>query len=142
MARHAVMGPNKIHDRVYLPHDQIRNAMLDTAGCGFGVYSETGCFAKEGERIKRKSWKDAIDERGGHAPAGVEFVPFSVEIGGVWGPAARNFFRESIALAHDARDIDLYHWSNERFSDSWKFTLGVLIARERARVGMAAATQD
>ena len=99
-------------------------------------------LSKEGERIKRKSWKDAIDERGGHAPTGVEFVPFSVEIGGVWGPAARNFFRESIALAHDARDIDLYHWSNQRFSDSWKSTLGVLIARERARVGMAAATQD
>ena len=64
---------------------------------------------------------------------------FSVEIGGVWGPAARNFFKESIALAHDTRDIDLYHWSNQRFSDSWKSTLGVLIARERARFGMVAA---
>ena len=58
------------------------------------------------------------------------------------GPGRAQLFRESIALAHDARDIDLYHWSNQRFSDSWKSTLGVLIARERARVGMAAATQD
>ena len=39
-------------------------------------------------------------------------------------------------------DIDLYHWSNQRFSDSWKSTFSVLVARERARVGLAAATQD
>ena len=72
----------------------------------------------------------------------VEFVPFSIEVSGVWGPAARGFFRESIAMAHSARDIDLYHWSNQRLSDSWKSTFSVLVARERARVGMAAATQD
>ena len=63
-----------------------------------------------------------------NAPAGVEFVPFSIEVSGVWGPAARGFFRESIAMAHSARDIDLYHWSNQRLSDSWKSTFSVTIA--------------
>ena len=33
---------------------------------------------------------------------------FSIEAGGVWGPAARRFFKECIALANDDRDIDLY----------------------------------
>ena len=73
--------------------------------------SSVECLKEEKEAAVAKTsvLKDAIDERGDHAPAGVEFVPFSVEVGGVWGPAARNFFRESIALAHDACDIDLYH---------------------------------
>ena len=47
---------------------------------------------------------------------GVEFVPFSIEAGGVWGPAAKKFFRECLALADDDRDIDLYHWSSSKFS--------------------------
>ena len=37
----------------------------------------------------------------------VEFVPFSIEAGGVWGPAAKKFFRECLALADDDRDIGL-----------------------------------
>ena len=45
-------------------------------------------------------------------------------------------------MAHWDRDIDLYHWSNQRFSDSWKSTFSVLVARERARVGLAVATLD
>ena len=49
----------------------------------------------------------------------VEFVPFSIEAGGVWGPAARKFFRECLALADDDRDVDLYHWSSTRFSRAW-----------------------
>ena len=64
---------------------------------------------------------------------GVEFVPFSIEAGGVWGPAARRFFKECIALANDDRDIDLYHWSSPRFSATWLDTLSVLVARGRAR---------
>ena len=104
------------------------NIMSDTAGGGFGAYKENGCFAAAGEKIKRKSWRDAVNERRINAPAGVEFVPFSIEVSGVWGPAARGFFRESIAMAHSARDIDLYHWSNQRLSDSWKSTFGVTIA--------------
>eukprot|EP01043_Picozoa_sp_COSAG02_P001827 COSAG02_NODE_39_length_48074_cov_106.508890_40_plen_84_part_00 len=59
----------------------------------------------------------------------VEFVPFSIEVGGVWGPAEQKFFRECLALADDDRDVDLYHWSsNSRFQLSFPFhTDGVRI---------------
>ena len=73
---------------------------------------------------------------------GVDFVPFSVEAGGVWGPAAQKFFRECLALADDDRDIDLYHWSSTRFSAVWRDTLSVLVARGRAQVSVAAAVAD
>ena len=73
---------------------------------------------------------------------GVEFVPFSIEAGGVWGPAARKFFRECLALADDDRDIDLHHWSSTRLSAVWRDTLSVLVARGRAQVSVAAAVAD
>ena len=60
----------------------------------------------------------------------------------VWGPAARKFFRECLALADDDRDIDLYHWSSTRFNAVWRDTLSVLVARGRAQVSVAAAVAD
>ena len=65
-----------------------------------------------------------------------------IQAGGVWGPAAKRFFRECLALADDDRDIDLYHWSSPRFSAAWLDTLSVLVARGRAQVSVAAATAD
>ena len=47
-----------------------------------------------------------------------------------------------LVLAGDDRDIDLYHWSSERFSAAWRTTISVLVAKGRARVGVAAATTD
>ena len=47
-----------------------------------------------------------------------------------------------VALAGDDRDIDLYHWSSERFSAAWETTISVLVAKGRARVGVAAAATD
>ena len=44
--------------------------------------------------------------------------------------------------AGDDRDIDLYHWSSERFSAAWKTTISVLVAKGRARVGVAASVAD
>ena len=38
--------------------------------------------------------------------------------------------------------VDLYHWSSERFSAAWKTTISVLVAKGRARVGVAAAAAD
>ena len=72
----------------------------------------------------------------------VDFVPFSLEAGGVWGPAARKFFRECMAVAGGDRDIDLYHWSTPRFSSVWQDTLSVLVARGRARVSVSASAAD
>ena len=45
-------------------------------------------------------------------------------------------------VAHYDRDIDLYHWSSERFSTAWGTTISVLVAKGRARVGVAAAATD
>eukprot|EP01043_Picozoa_sp_COSAG02_P052488 COSAG02_NODE_5663_length_4144_cov_59.133251_3_plen_95_part_00 len=38
--------------------------------------------------------------------------------------------------------IDLYHWSSERFSAAWRTTISVLVAKGRARVGVAASAAD
>ena len=61
----------------------------------------------------------------------VDFVPFSLEAGGVWGPAATKFFRECMAVAGGDRDIDLYHWSTPRFSSVWQDILSMLVAKGR-----------
>ena len=44
--------------------------------------------------------------------------------------------------ANTARDIDFYHWSSQSFGDFWKDALSVLMARERARIGLAASKGD
>ena len=59
-----------------------------------------------------------------------------------WGSKAKTFFQTCVALAGDDRDIDLYHWSSERFSAAWRTTISVLVAKGRARVGVAAAATD
>ena len=66
----------------------------------------------------------------------------SAEVGGVWGPAARRFFDGCLATANDARDVDFYHWSSQSFGEFWKDALSVLMARERARIGLAASEGD
>jgi hypothetical protein len=78
----------------------------------------------------------------GASASDVEFVPFRLEAGGVWGPAARKFFRTCTAVADGDRDIDLYHWSTPRFSSVWQDTLSVLVARGRARVSVSASAAD
>ena len=69
-------------------------------------------------------------------------MPFSLEVGGAWGPAAKRFFNTCVKLAGDDRDIDLYHWSSERFSSAWINTISVLLAKGRARVSVADAATD
>ena len=109
---------------------------------GYTAYSHTGWGAEHGESEKRASWKASIKRADELSAGGVEFVPFSIEAGGVWGPAARKFFRECVALADDDRDVDLYHWSSTRFSRAWFDSLSVLVARGRAKVSAAAAASD
>ena len=95
-----------------------------------------------GENEKRSRWKTAIRSRQASVTHDVVFVPFCVEVGGAWGSAANNFFNTCVELAGDDRDIDLYHWSSERFSAAWKTTISVLVAKGRARVGVAASAAD
>ena len=51
-------------------------------------------------------------------------------------------FDECLDAAHTDRDIDFYHWSSQSFGDFWKDALSVLMARERARIGLAASKGD
>ena len=59
-------------------------------------HTRTACIAPKGggaewgETQKRQSWNAAIERR--KELKEVEFVPFSIEAGGVWGPAATRFF--------------------------------------------------
>ena len=72
------------------------------------AYTDTGVGAVRGEAEKRRSWDAAMLRHAEAAPAGVEFIPFSLEASGVWGPAARRFFAKCLYLADDDRDIDVY----------------------------------
>ena len=109
---------------------------------GYSAYRRAGWGARLGEKDKERTWKEAIAARRDRVAHELKFVPFCVEVGGAWGSAAKTFFNTCVALAGDDRDIDLYHWSSERFSAAWKATISVLVAKGRARVGVAAAAAD
>ena len=69
-----------------------------------------GWGAEFGEREKESSWDAAVRRRQEESAHCVEFVPFSLEAGGVWGPAAKRFFKRCVAQADNQdRDVDLYH---------------------------------
>ena len=118
--------------------------MMSAGVNGYVSYAHTGWGAEQGEREKRASWEDkgAIDRRRAVSANDVEFVPFSIEAGGAWGPAARKFFGDCLKLADSDRDVDLYHWSSAKFSSTWYDTLSVLVAKGRAQVSVAASSGD
>ena len=101
-----------------------------------------GWGAAVGEADKTRRWKEAIKSRQDRVAHEVKVVPFCVEVGGAWGSAAKTFFSTCVDLAGDDRDIDLYHWSSERFSAARRTTISVLVAKGRARVGVAASAAD
>ena len=132
------------------PHTQVEyvldarifwNSMSAGAG-GYISYDYTGWGAKQGERQKWDSWNEAVERRAAMSAHDVRFVPFSIEAGGVWGPAAQGFFDECLKLADSDRNVDLYHWSSAKFSSTWYDTLSVLVAKGRARVSVAASEAD
>ena len=90
---------------------------------GYISYDHTGWGAEQGERHKQESWDEAIDRRMAMSANDVKFVPFSIEAGGVWGPAAQGFFNECLKLADSDRNVDLYHWSSAKLSSTWYDTL-------------------
>ena len=53
-----------------------------------------------------------------------------------------HLYSTPLQCMHDDRDIDLYHWSSARFSAAWIDTISVLLAKGRARVGVADAATD
>ena len=85
----------------------------------------------------------AIARRQEESVHNVKFVPFSLEAGGVWGPAAKKFFKQCASQADNQdRDVDLYHWSSAKFESTWRDTISVLVARGRAQVGVHSAKSD
>ena len=55
---------------------------------------------------------------------------------------SQRFFDGCLDAANTDRDIDFYHWSSQSFGEFWKDALSVLMARERARIGLAASEGD
>eukprot|EP01043_Picozoa_sp_COSAG02_P039797 COSAG02_NODE_3168_length_7242_cov_2.120118_4_plen_81_part_00 len=62
----------------------------------------------------------------------------ALHTGGVWGPTAKRIFETCLKLADGDRNVDLYHWSSGQFSSTWYDTMSTLIARGRAKAGVAA----
>eukprot|EP01046_Picozoa_sp_COSAG06_P039431 COSAG06_NODE_4660_length_4058_cov_8.157868_5_plen_145_part_00 len=106
---------------------------LSSPSARYVAYANIGWGAESDERQKEASWAKAIRRRRDASASDVEFVPFSLEAGGVWGHAARKFFRTCTAVAGGDRDIDLYHWSTPRFSSAAQ-TLILTAARAAACV--------
>ena len=87
-----VLATHPLTGREYVIDCRIRwNTMSDSSSGGYASYSKTGQFAAEGEAQKRQSWKEAMKAKRQSGYDDIEFVPFSLEVGGVWGPAARRF---------------------------------------------------
>ena len=64
---------------------------MSDGATGYTAYQHTGWGAKHGEKEKRKSWGAALKRRREWSTRDIEFIPFSLEAGGVWGPAAKSF---------------------------------------------------
>ena len=73
---------------------------------------------------------------------GAKFVPFSVEIAGGFGPQAKEFVRMVVDWAGNVRDVSVFGWQAATFERYWMQQIGVLLVRERAKVGSAAAMGD
>jgi hypothetical protein len=67
----------------------IWTAVVDCMHGRYVAYANTGWGAESGERQKEATWAKAIRRKRDASASDVEFVPFSLEAGGVWGPAAR-----------------------------------------------------
>ena len=116
---------------------------MSDGASGYTAYQSAGGGATHGQKEKRRSWGKAIKRRRAESAHEVEFIPFSLEVGGVWGPAARQFFNDCASKADNIdRDIDLYHWSSAKFRSAWLDTMSVLVARGRAQVGVHSAKSD
>ena len=86
-----------------------------------------------------RSWSAAVHRRQEESAHCVEFIPFSLEAGGVWGLAAKRFFKRCVARADNLdRDVDLYHWSSAKFESTWRDTLSGTAPRRRAAARPAA----
>eukprot|EP01043_Picozoa_sp_COSAG02_P057461 COSAG02_NODE_6982_length_3249_cov_1.873968_3_plen_112_part_00 len=79
-------------------HARIFWNILGNGANGYTAYREAGWGARHGEKEKWRNWNLAIKRRQERSTLEVQFVPFSVEVGGAWGPAAKRFFNTCVQL--------------------------------------------
>ena len=66
------------------------------------------------------------------------FVPFGVEIAGELDEEARAFYSQCLEWANGHNDVGSCHWIAMSFRRHCNMRFGVLLCRERARIGLAA----
>jgi hypothetical protein len=98
-------------------------------------------LARDGEREKRARRDDAVSAHRDFTE-GATFVPFSVKIAGGLGPQAERFVETVVEWAGNVRDVSVFGWQAANFERHWMHQIGVLLVRERAKVGSAAAQGD
>jgi hypothetical protein len=120
------------------------SVMSTSSAGGAATYHSPGDMARAGEREKEDNWSEAIRRArlAGRDESRVQFVPFSLEISGVWGPAAERFFRQMASHRRNLRDIDYFHWSSQSWRDFWLNAISVCIARGRGQIGTEVARTD
>ena len=95
-------GKEYLPDKAYAKVRSMRDKLRSTIDAGntdlAGAMSMLKSIKADTDELIHTVFGVAFDD--------VEFVPFSIEVGGVWGPAARRFFDGCLATANDARDVD------------------------------------
>ena len=119
----------------------VRIAWNLTTSIGSGPeYVRAGQRADEAETDKRSDWRSCLDHhRDFSTGEGAEFVAFGVETAGGLGKEARAFYLQCLEWANGHNDVDSCHWIAMSFRRHWNMRFGVLLSRERARIGLAAA---
>jgi hypothetical protein len=99
-----------------------------------------GQRADVAETDKRSDWRDCLNHhRDFSTGEGAVFVAFGVKIAGGLGKEARAFYMQCLEWANGHNDVDSCHWIAMSFRRHWNMRFGVLLSRERARFGLAAA---
>jgi hypothetical protein len=92
------------------------------------------------ETDKRSDWRGCLNHHQDFSTGeGVVFVPFGAEIAGGLGKEARAFYRQCLEWANGHNDVDSCQWIAMSFRRHWNMRFGVLLSRERARIGLAVA---
>jgi hypothetical protein len=111
-----------------------------TTSIGSGLeYVRARQRADVAEADERSDWRNCLNHhRDFSTGEGAVFVPFSVEIAGGLGKEARAFYKQCLEWANGHNDVDSCHLIGMSLWHHWNMRFGVLMCRERARIGLAA----
>jgi hypothetical protein len=137
---HHLLRCDPIGTKKYIIDNSIAWKLHNDNGSAVGSY--TPCkLARDGEREKRARRDDAASAHRDFTE-GATFVPFSVEIAGGFGPHVERFVETVVEWVGNVRDVSVFGWQAANFERYWMQQIGVLLVRERAKVGSAAAQGD